>query len=92
MEKEQPSVLYAPTTVRRAPYALFIYNDEINTFDHVMKTLIRVCKHTPEQAEQCAYISHKKGKCVVKEGALEKLEPMCREICVGRINASIVGE
>ena len=92
MGEEQLGVLGGPTNVRRAPCALFIYNDEVNTFDHVIKTLVRVCKHTIEQAEQCAYIAHHKGKCVVKEGVLEELKPMCTEMCTGGIDASIVGE
>ncbi|MCG8341167.1 MAG: ATP-dependent Clp protease adaptor ClpS [Cytophagales bacterium] len=92
MGKEQLDVLREPAKVRGVLYALLIYNDEVNTFNHVINTLVRVCKHTLEQAEQCAYIAHNKGKCVVKEGALEELKPMCAEICAEGINASIVGD
>ena len=35
---------------------IVLFNDDVNTFDHVIDTLIRVCKHTAEQAEQCAIL------------------------------------
>ncbi|OWY22449.1 ATP-dependent Clp protease adaptor ClpS [Sphingobacteriales bacterium UPWRP_1] len=62
---------------------LIVHNDDFNTFDWVIKTLIEVCRHTPEQAEQCSLIIHYKGKCVVKEGTEEQLKPM-REAIVDR--------
>lgn len=62
---------------------LVVHNDEVNTFDWVIKTLIEVCQHTPEQAEQCSLIIHYKGKCVVKEGSEDELKPM-REAIVDR--------
>ena len=55
---------------------LVVFNDDVNTFEHVTKTLIKVCKHTPEQAEQCTWIIHYKGKCAVKKGAYPELRPM----------------
>jgi len=55
---------------------LVVLNDDFNTFDHVINTLIKVCKHTPEQAEQCTWIIHYKGKCAVKKGAYPELRPM----------------
>jgi ATP-dependent Clp protease adaptor protein ClpS len=45
---------------------IIVYNDDVNTFDHVIDTLMRVCEHTPEQAEQCSLIVHYNGKCTVK--------------------------
>ncbi len=56
---------------------LVIYNDEVNTFEFVINSLIDVCKHEAMQAEQCTLIIHYKGKCAVKNGVHEKLEPMC---------------
>ena len=47
---------------------IVLYNDDVNTFDHVIDTLIRVCQHSSEQAEQCAILVHYKGKCTVKTG------------------------
>lgn len=68
---------------------LVIFNDEVNTFDHVIETLINVCKHSPEQAEQCTMLVHYKGKCTVKEGDFEKLKPMCESILDKGIQANI---
>ncbi|WP_026462724.1 ATP-dependent Clp protease adaptor ClpS [Adhaeribacter aquaticus] len=69
---------------------LVVYNDDVNTFDHVIDTLIAVCKHTPEQAEQCTYLIHYKGKCTVKVGTFEELESMCSAIHDRGISADIV--
>jgi ATP-dependent Clp protease adaptor protein ClpS len=71
-------------------YELVVFNDEVNTFDHVIKTLIKVCEHTPEQAEQCTMIIHYKGKCTVKYGSRTKLKPMCQAILDAGIQAAIV--
>jgi ATP-dependent Clp protease adaptor protein ClpS len=69
---------------------LVVFNDDVNTFDHVIDTLIRVCKHTPEQAEQCTWLIHYKGKCAVKSGTLEYLRPMREAICEAGIDARIL--
>jgi ATP-dependent Clp protease adaptor protein ClpS len=69
---------------------LIVFNDDINTFDHVIHTLIRVCKHTPEQAEQCTLLIHYKGKCAVKTGTFDFLKPMREAICEAGIDARIL--
>ena len=69
---------------------LVVFNDDYNTFDHVINTLIKVCKHTPEQAEQCTWIIHYKGKCAVKKGTFEELKPMRQGICDAGISAEII--
>jgi ATP-dependent Clp protease adaptor protein ClpS len=69
---------------------LVVFNDDVNTFEHVIKTLIRVCKHTAEQAEQCTMLIHYKGKCAVKTGLFEELKPMKDGICEAGIDAKIV--
>jgi len=69
---------------------LVVFNDDINTFDHVINTLIRVCKHTPEQAEQCTLLIHHKGKCSVKNGTFDFLRPMRQAICEAGIDARIL--
>ncbi|MFC0262717.1 ATP-dependent Clp protease adaptor ClpS [Fontibacter flavus] len=69
---------------------LVVFNDDINTFDHVTKILIKVCQHTPEQAEQCTLIIHYKGKCTVKKGRRAKLKPMCEAILDAGIQAAII--
>lgn len=68
---------------------LVVYNDDVNTFDHVIDTLVKVCKHDTIQAEQCTYIIHYKGKCSVKSGERHKLESMCTAILDRGINAEI---
>ena len=69
---------------------LVVFNDDVNTFDHVIQTLIRVCKHTNEQAEQCTLIIHYKGKCTVKNGTFDFLRPFRDAICEVGIDARIV--
>ncbi|GIL24479.1 MAG: ATP-dependent Clp protease adaptor protein ClpS [Bacteroidota bacterium] len=69
---------------------LVVFNDDFNTFQHVIDTLIRVCKHTPQQAEQCTWLIHYKGKCVVRSGTEEVLKPMCEAICEAGIDARIL--
>jgi len=56
---------------------LIVYNDDVNTFDHVIESLVKVCKHQMIQAEQCTWIIHYKGKCQVKRGEYDELEMMC---------------
>lgn len=69
---------------------LVVFNDDYNTFDHVIKTLIRVCRHTNEQAEQCTWLIHFKGKCTVKSGSFDELKPMKDGICEAGIDAKIL--
>lgn len=68
---------------------LIVYNDDVNTFDHVIDTLIKVCRHTPEQAEQCTWIIHFKGKCAVKEGTFSELQSFRTGITDRGISAEI---
>ena len=68
---------------------LVVFNDDVNTFEHVIETLIKVCKHTSEQAEQCTYLVHYKGKCVVKNGTFKKLKPLCEALLERGLTAKI---
>ena len=68
---------------------IILYNDDVNTFDHVINTLISVCDHTLEQAEQCSLIVHYKGKCSVKTGSYSDLKPMCTELLQAGLSAEI---
>ena len=68
---------------------LVVYNDDVNTFEHVIETLIKICGHTAEQAEQCTLIIHYKGKCSVKNGTFESLKPLRQGICDRGISAEI---
>ena len=69
--------------------SLILYNDDVNTFDHVIESLIKICGHEPEQAEQCAHIIHYKGKCGVKNGEFDKLRPMCEALLERGLSATI---
>ena len=69
---------------------IVLYNDDVNTFDHVIDTLIRVCNHIPEQAEQCAILVHYKGKCTVKTGSFEELKPQCTQLLEAGLSAEII--
>jgi ATP-dependent Clp protease adaptor protein ClpS len=71
------------------PCSLIVWNDDVNTFEWVIETLIEVCGHTEEQAEQCAYLVHFKGKCDVKQGEYEKLKVMCDKITDRGIGATV---
>jgi ATP-dependent Clp protease adaptor protein ClpS len=71
------------------PYSLIVWNDEVNTFEWVIETLVDVCGHTQEQAEQCAMIIHTKGKYAVKRGSYEELKPQCDAITDRGIGATI---
>ena len=68
---------------------LVVWNDEVNTFDWVIITLIKVCGHLQEQAEQCAMLIHTKGRYAVKDGSYEYLKPMCDAITERGISATI---
>lgn len=69
---------------------IIVYNDDVNTFDHVIETLMRVCEHTPEQAEQCSLIVHYNGKCTVKTGSITKLKPQCTQLLEAGLSAEII--
>ncbi len=69
---------------------IVLYNDDVNTFDHVIDTLIRVCRHTAEQAEQCSIIVHYNGKCTVKTGEFSELKPQCTQLLEAGLSAEII--
>ena len=71
------------------PFSLIVWNDEVNSFDWVIQTLIEVCHHSTEQAEQCAMIIHTQGKYAVKQGSYDELKPLCDAITDRGIGATI---
>ncbi len=68
---------------------LVLYNDDFNTFDFVIESLIDVCGHTAEQAETCTWIVHYKGKCAVKSGTVVELKPLYQELSNRTLTAGI---
>tara|TARA_B100000963_G_scaffold128673_1_gene112272 strand:- start:9867 stop:10142 length:276 start_codon:yes stop_codon:yes gene_type:complete len=71
-------------------HEIILYNDDINTFDHVIDILIKVCEHSATQAEQCALIVHYKGKCSVKSGTLFDLKPRVKRMIEANLTAEII--
>lgn len=70
-------------------HELVLYNDDVNTFDYVIESLITVCEHTLEQAEQCTILVHFKGKCGVKSGSFKELRPRCEALLERGLTAKI---
>ena len=68
---------------------LVLFNDDVNTFDYVIETLVEVCGHDPHQAENCALIAHFKGKCAVKNGSFDELKPCFNEMTKRRLIVEI---
>ncbi|WP_457610795.1 ATP-dependent Clp protease adaptor ClpS [Lutibacter sp.] len=69
---------------------IVLFNDDVNTFDHVIDSLIDICDHTLEQAEQCAILVHYKGKCTVKTGEYNDLKPRCIRLLTKGLSAEII--
>lgn len=88
--KEQESVELLLEEDLSKQNEIVLFNDNVNTFDHVIDTLIYACDHTPEQAEQCSIIVHYKGKCTVKTGPYEDLKPRCSKLLQAGLSAEIV--
>jgi len=70
-------------------YQVIVWNDEVNTFEWVIETLIEICSHTEEQAEQCALLIHTRGKYAVKNGSYDELKPQCDAITERGIGATL---
>ena len=87
--REKVEELVITETETSDGYHLVLYNDDFNTFDHVIYMLINVCEHSAEQAEQCSLIVHYKGKCTVKSGEIEDLKPRCQALLDAGLSAKI---
>lgn len=89
MVKEKRSPVDVPDATAEKLYEIVLYNDDFNTFDFVIETLIEVCEHEPEQAETCTWIVHYKGKCAVRSGTFNDLEPVYQELTNRTLTAKI---
>jgi ATP-dependent Clp protease adaptor protein ClpS len=87
-KKEQGDLGLSDMTSRK--YELVLFNDDVNTFDHVIDSLVDYCDHTLEQAEQCTLLVHFKGKCTVKTGEYDDLKPRCTGLHSRGLSAEIV--
>jgi ATP-dependent Clp protease adaptor protein ClpS len=86
-EKFKPADHHDETTADEKELVLF--NDEFNTFEFVIETLIEVCGHDPFQAEQCALTAHFNGKCGIKSGSIDVLKPLYDEMTNRELTVSI---
>jgi len=88
--KEKISEQFDTFTQEERLNEIVLFNDDVNTFDHVIESLVAICNHTHEQAEQCALLVHYKGKCTVKTGSYDELEPLCSRLLEVGLSAEIV--
>ena len=68
---------------------LVLHNDDINTFDWVIESIVRICDHSPSQAEQLTMLVHYKGKALVKKGTYDDLKPLKERFISRGINSTI---
>ena len=68
---------------------IILFNDDYNSFQWVIQSLVEVCEHTNDQAEQCAWIVHYKGKYAVKSGSRQELKPRCEALLERGLTAEI---
>lgn len=90
LPKIKPEEVSDIATLTEREHELILYNDDVNTFEHVIECLVKYCDHTYIQAEQCAYIVHFSGKCTVKSGSLDDLTPRCSALLESGLSAEIV--
>lgn len=76
--------------LRANEHQIVLFNDDIHSFDYVIDSLVDVCEHTIEQAEQCTYLVHFKGKCTVKTGELKELKPRCTKLLELGLSAELI--
>jgi ATP-dependent Clp protease adaptor protein ClpS len=76
-------------TGKEKQYVIVLYNDDVNTFDHVIDCLVRICGHEVKQAEQCAHLVHYTGKCQVSDGTLKEMQKQCTALLDEKLSAKI---
>jgi ATP-dependent Clp protease adaptor protein ClpS len=94
MSKENPKIspqeIEQVETLEIKKHEIILFNDDVNTFDHVIECLVQICGHSYIQAEQCAFIVHYSGKCSVKTGDIEDLVPECNALLEEGLSAEVV--
>ena len=90
LSKEQIQEDYDVAEKESNKYEIILFNDDVHTFDYVIDSLIEICEHTLEQAEQCTYLVHYKGKCAVKTGEYDELKPRCTRLLQKGLSAEIM--
>jgi ATP-dependent Clp protease adaptor protein ClpS len=89
MAKERTDSFEKTEQYQGFEHELILFNDDVNTFDFVIETLIDVCGHDPVTAEQCALVAHFNGKCMIKAGDTNELNPMAEEMTDRGLTVSI---
>lgn len=87
--KEQESEQLDSVVVDERIREIILHNDDVNTFTHVIISLMEICGHEPLQAEQSAWLVHYTGKCSVKRGTFDVLKPMCEALCERGLSAEL---
>ena len=87
--EEETDTLLAPEEVKVEDKQIILYNDDFNTFDFVIESLVKVCDHDSLQAEQCTFLVHYRGKCSVKKGSFKELKPICSALLDRGLTAEI---
>jgi len=85
----RPQKLGSRDTDRKRHASLVLHNDDINSFDYVMETLVEVCNHSLTQAEQCATITHYKGKCEIRSGPFCEMKELRYQLISRGLKASV---
>lgn len=85
----RPQKLSSEGTEQQSLARLVLHNDEINTFDYVMGVLVEICDHSLTQAEQCATITHFKGKCEVRSGSFSDMKELRYQLISRGLKASV---
>ncbi|MCK5067278.1 MAG: ATP-dependent Clp protease adaptor ClpS [Bacteroidales bacterium] len=85
----RPQKLGSEDVDNQSQARLVLHNDEVNTFDYVMETLVDICDHSMTQAEQCATITHYKGKCEVRSGSLSEMKELRYKLISRGLKASV---
>lgn len=89
MQKTETELIEDVITDVEKRYAIILFNDDVNTFDHVIQSLVEICKHHPLQAEQCAIIVHNKGKANVSNGEFNEMAARCQALCDRGLSATV---
>jgi len=90
MEKEKIQEKFEVLEEEVNQHEIILFNDDVHTFDYVIDSLIDICEHSPEQAEQCTFLVHYKGKCAVKTGEYDELKSRCSKLLQLGLSAEIV--
>jgi len=71
-------------------FNIVLFNDDVHSFDYVIDLLMHYCEHDFIQAEQCALLTHFKGKSVVKKGVYKELKPIASALLERGLSVEIV--